>query len=214
MELIMKRREVLESIQQIFANQVNDYILDYSGHGQQGSRNWFFNNETVSFKEGIDLWNWSNASNPNKRLLIIVDSCYSGWWQQKEQVWCNSAELECLFQSPTTPTFDNVFIQSATLVHEKSHGVQWLLITLLFYKYVPSNSPWYRVISSSDNLAILQKVPHFSIICCLGRFLEPSLLDLLTANHANYNLYLSRAKNARIAKNFGKCQTHSSNLLN
>lgn len=83
------KKELLDVIKAFFGQVgVRNYVLYYSGHGEEDSGNWVIGKadmdevEVVTFEEILLLWKNSPAY-LYKQLLIISDSCHSGRWVEK-----------------------------------------------------------------------------------------------------------------------------------
>ena len=82
------KKEMLDAIRDFFHQVKRNFILYYSGHGEEGSGNWAIGRpdsnkvETVSLEDLLSLWRRSPSSD-YKRLLIVSDSCHSGAWVDK-----------------------------------------------------------------------------------------------------------------------------------
>lgn len=93
------KREMLDAIRKFFEQVKRNFILYYSGHGEQDSGNWVIGKpdmskvEVVTLDDILSLWQCS-PSHCYKRLLIVSDSCYSGAWAWQLERF-HTSKLHC-----------------------------------------------------------------------------------------------------------------------
>merc|ERR1711920_529881 len=79
---------VLEAITKAFNMSYDDVLLYYSGHGRQKDGAWCFEapgsdgsqDEYVTPLDIVEAWQARNAKHADQKLIIVSDSCHSGWW--------------------------------------------------------------------------------------------------------------------------------------
>jgi hypothetical protein len=59
-------------------------LVYYSGHGEGTAGDWcLHNNDRISLDDVLTLWNGSFAKRKAKVLVLVLDSCHSGWWVER-----------------------------------------------------------------------------------------------------------------------------------
>jgi hypothetical protein len=101
-----KRDDVLKQIREFFELNIDDYLLYYTGHGEEKNGSWIFGEKKISFDDIMLQWK-HNLEHESKRLFIISDSCYSGHWP-----------LQAKHYEENIKSKNRIFIQAATRVSE------------------------------------------------------------------------------------------------
>uniref|UniRef100_A0A7S0FAL4 Peptidase C14 caspase domain-containing protein n=1 Tax=Pyrodinium bahamense TaxID=73915 RepID=A0A7S0FAL4_9DINO len=138
------RALVMTAIRAAFDKGCDDVLLYYSGHGKQGDGAWCFEapgsvgiNEFVTPQEVLGAWRGRASKRAGQKLIIISDSCHSGWWveaavaegQQTGELIIVQAACGVSEQSEDTPdggVFTKIFVKM-------SHGPvsNWMLLNRL-----------------------------------------------------------------------------------
>jgi len=59
-------------------------LVYYSGHGEGTAGDWcLHNDDRISLDDVLTLWNGSFAKSKAKVLVLVLDSCHSGWWVER-----------------------------------------------------------------------------------------------------------------------------------
>eukprot|EP00931_Biecheleriopsis_adriatica_P115757 TRINITY_DN91510_c0_g1_i1.p1 TRINITY_DN91510_c0_g1~~TRINITY_DN91510_c0_g1_i1.p1 ORF type:complete len:231 (-),score=12.31 TRINITY_DN91510_c0_g1_i1:165-857(-) len=125
---------VLNSIKDAFNSGIHDIVLYYSGHGRQRDGAWCFevpnsNGHDNAFLKPADIlsaWRTRRRGVPDQQLIIISDSCHSGWWvdaakeRKDKQIIVQAAcdITECSYDSPTGGVFTQQYVQGLDMNHE------------------------------------------------------------------------------------------------
>jgi ankyrin repeat protein len=85
-------------------------LVYYSGHGEGTAGDWcLHNNDRISLDDVLTLWNGSFAKSRAKVLVLVLDSCHSGWWVERAR---DLKLLDVIIQaacSKTQTTLDGSF---------------------------------------------------------------------------------------------------------
>jgi hypothetical protein len=85
-------------------------LVYYSGHGEGTAGNWcLHNDDRISLDDVLTLWNGSFAKSKAKVLVLVLDSCHSGWWVERAR---DLKLLDVIIQaacSKTQTTLDGSF---------------------------------------------------------------------------------------------------------
>jgi len=115
---IVTKTSVLKEIRTALNSKHDDVILYYTGHGQDGTGAWCFEEgTTITPAEVIGL---HQRSYRHKRLLIITDSCFAGFWHAAAlgisgiQVWAASKESTLARDTPEGGPFTRSLLSNVT----------------------------------------------------------------------------------------------------
>jgi hypothetical protein len=85
-------------------------LVYYSGHGEGTAGDWCLHNEgRISFDDVLTLWNGSFAKSKAKVLVLVLDSCHSGWWVERARDLKLPDVIVQAACSKTQTTIDGVF---------------------------------------------------------------------------------------------------------
>lgn len=100
--------------------EVSSFLVYYTGHGNK-SGNWVLPNRcsnVVKLRQILNVWSeatirYSTESDPQRRLLLICDSCYSGRWV-KALNRCHQCQQFCEVEMIAACGSDRVTLYSET----------------------------------------------------------------------------------------------------
>lgn len=79
-----RKKKSVELIIKFFSSDANHYIINYYGHGNKNNGNWCFaKGEEIDVLELLKLWKNSNGFKNKRHLIILSDTCHSGYWINK-----------------------------------------------------------------------------------------------------------------------------------